>query len=137
MDQKAAAAAVSGAENSVGIALAFEEFFEAERARLFRALLLVTHDSAESEDLMQEAFVRVWERWDRVAQVADHVGHEQWAAFSLRVDRVGERRREAMLREHHGEIALHVAPFEEPEADLLEHCVGAQFVADRQEWMLT
>ena len=81
MDQKAAA--VSGAENSVRIALAFEEFFEAERARLFRALLLVTHDAAESEDLMQEAFVRVWERWDRVSQVADPVAYLFRTAMNL------------------------------------------------------
>ena len=55
--------------------LAFEDLFEAEHARLFRALLLVTHDSGEAEDLMQDAFVRVWERWDRVATVDDPVGY--------------------------------------------------------------
>lgn len=66
------------------IPLAFEEFFEAERGRLFRALLLVTHDSAEAEDLMQEAFVRVWERWDRIAHVDDPVGYLFKTAMNLR-----------------------------------------------------
>jgi RNA polymerase sigma-70 factor (ECF subfamily) len=42
---------------------------------LFRALLLITHDSTEAEDLTQEAFVRVWERWDRVGTLDDPVGY--------------------------------------------------------------
>jgi DNA-directed RNA polymerase specialized sigma24 family protein len=57
MDQQTAA--VAGPAEGLGIA-PFEDFFEAERERLFRALLLITHDSADAEDLMQEAFVRVW-----------------------------------------------------------------------------
>jgi RNA polymerase sigma-70 factor, ECF subfamily len=77
------AAAVTGSREGVRIALVFDEFFETERERLFRALLLVTHNSAEAEDLMQEAFVRVWERWDRVAQVEDPVGYLFRTAMNL------------------------------------------------------
>jgi RNA polymerase sigma-70 factor (ECF subfamily) len=69
------AAAVTGSSEGLRIALAFEEFFETEREGLFRALLLVTHDYAEAEDLMQEAFVRVWERWDRVGTLDEPVGY--------------------------------------------------------------
>jgi len=65
------------------VALAFEEFFEAERARLFRALVLVTHDPAEAEDVTQEAFVRVWERWDRVHTLDDPVGYLFKTAMNL------------------------------------------------------
>jgi RNA polymerase sigma-70 factor, ECF subfamily len=72
MDQQAAA--VTGSPEGLRIPLAFEEFYETERERLFRALLLVTHDSAEAEDLMQEAFVRMWERWDRVGTLDEPVG---------------------------------------------------------------
>jgi RNA polymerase sigma-70 factor (ECF subfamily) len=53
----------------------FEAFFVAERIRLHRALILLTGDRAEAEDLMQEAFVRVWERWDRVGSMDDPVGY--------------------------------------------------------------
>jgi DNA-directed RNA polymerase specialized sigma24 family protein len=56
--------------------------FEAQSERLFRALLLVTHDSTE-EDLMQEAFVRVWERWDRVGTLDDPVGYLFKTAMNL------------------------------------------------------
>lgn len=41
---------------------AFEELFEAERTRLFGALCLLTGNRHEAEDLMQDAFVRVYER---------------------------------------------------------------------------
>jgi len=45
----------------------FESFFRAEHAGLFRALCLVTGSRQEAEDVMQVAFLRVFERWDRVA----------------------------------------------------------------------
>lgn len=77
-------AAMTGSAEDLRITLAFEEFFEAERGRLFRALLLVTHDSAEVEDLIQEAVVRVWERWDRVGTLDDPVGYLFKSALNLR-----------------------------------------------------
>jgi RNA polymerase sigma-70 factor (ECF subfamily) len=47
--------------------VSFEEFFRNEHAALFRALCLVTGSRDEAEDVMQEAFMKVYERWDRVA----------------------------------------------------------------------
>ena len=49
----------------------FEEFFSSEHARLFGALCLVTGDRHEAEEIMQDAFLRLWERWDRVAEFDD------------------------------------------------------------------
>ena len=49
----------------------FEEFFEQERDHLYRALWLVTRNRFEAEELTQEAFVRVLERWDRVSATDD------------------------------------------------------------------
>jgi hypothetical protein len=46
--------------------LAFEEFFEAERGRLFGAVYLMTGSVEEDEEIVQDAFLAVWERWDRV-----------------------------------------------------------------------
>jgi RNA polymerase sigma-70 factor (ECF subfamily) len=80
MDQQAAAA---GAPEGVRVTLMFEEFFETESERLFRALLLLTHDSAEAEDLMQEAFLRVWERWDRVGTLDNPAGYLFKTAMNL------------------------------------------------------
>src|SRR6266508_4923880 len=45
----------------------FESFFEAEKAGLYSALCLVTHDRHEAEELTQDAFVRVLAAWDRAA----------------------------------------------------------------------
>ena len=40
----------------------FEEFFHAERARLFKAPVVITGSRYEAEDIAQDAFLRVWER---------------------------------------------------------------------------
>jgi RNA polymerase sigma-70 factor (ECF subfamily) len=51
----------------VGHAPSFEEFYEASYRRLFTALCLVTGNRHEAEEVMQDAFLRVFERWDKVA----------------------------------------------------------------------
>ena len=65
----------SGADVAVSPALNFEAFFEIEKDQLYRALCLVTRNRHEAEDLAQEAFVRVLERWDRVAELEDPHGY--------------------------------------------------------------
>lgn len=55
--------------------LEFDSFFERERARLFRALCLVTRNRFEAEELAQDAFLSVYERWDRVAEMEDPTGY--------------------------------------------------------------
>ena len=72
----------------VGVTTSFETFFEAERPRLFRALVLVTHDALEAEELMQDAFVRVWEHWDRVATMDDPIGYLFRTALNLHRSRL-------------------------------------------------
>ena len=42
----------------------FEDFFGTEHARLFGALCFVTGDRDEAEEIMQDAFLRLGERWD-------------------------------------------------------------------------
>jgi RNA polymerase sigma factor (sigma-70 family) len=54
---------------------AFEDFFEAERVRLQRALYLLTGNREEAEEVLQEAFIAVWERWDRVGAMDDPMGY--------------------------------------------------------------
>lgn len=52
----------------------FEAFFEANRRRLFGALCLVTGSRHEAEEVMQDAFLKLWERWDRVSGLEDPTG---------------------------------------------------------------
>jgi RNA polymerase sigma factor (sigma-70 family) len=61
----------------------FAEFFEAEHRRLFGTLRLVTRDRGEAEELMQEAFLKVWERWDRVREADSPSGYLYQTAFNL------------------------------------------------------
>ena len=51
--------------------LDFEVFFDRERVRLFRALCLVTRNRFEAEELAQDAFLAIYERWDRVGAMED------------------------------------------------------------------
>lgn len=53
----------------------FEEFFSKEHTPLFGALCLVTGDRHEAEEIMQEAFLRLWERWERVIRMDDPSGY--------------------------------------------------------------
>lgn len=71
----------------------FEAFFDAERGRLFGALCLMTGDRHEAEEVMQDAFLKLWERWD-------HLGHvEDLTAYLYRTAMNGfrSRRRRAAL----------------------------------------
>src|SRR5205814_10304852 len=61
----------------------FAAFFERERTRLFQALVLLTRDRHEAEELMQDAFLRVLERWDRVASMEDPPGYLYRTAMNL------------------------------------------------------
>jgi RNA polymerase sigma factor (sigma-70 family) len=56
-------------------ALEFGSFFEEERSKLFRALCLVTRNRFEAEELTQDAFLAVYERWDRVGEMDDPAGY--------------------------------------------------------------
>lgn len=53
----------------------FDTFFEEEHERLFKALYFVTGDRHDAEDLMQEAFLRLWERWDEIGRIEDLTGY--------------------------------------------------------------
>jgi len=71
----------------------FEAFYEAEARTLFRRLWLVTGNRAEAEELMQDAFLKVWERWDRVGGMDDPLGYLYRTAMNL----FRKRYRRAML----------------------------------------
>jgi RNA polymerase sigma factor (sigma-70 family) len=61
----------------------FEAFFDAEQGRLYGTLCLLTGNSAEAEELMQEAFLRLWGRWDTVHTIDDPAAYLYRTAFNL------------------------------------------------------
>jgi RNA polymerase sigma-70 factor (ECF subfamily) len=52
----------------------FEVFFEGTHLRLFGALCLVTGNRHEAEEIMQDAYLKLWERWDRVRSMENPRG---------------------------------------------------------------
>jgi RNA polymerase sigma-70 factor (ECF subfamily) len=70
-----------------GSAASFEEFFRAEQLRLHRVLFAITGSRPEAEDIGQEAFLRVWERWDRVGVMDDPAGYLHRTAINVFRDR--------------------------------------------------
>ena len=72
---------------------AFEDLVEAESPGLYGALCLIAGDRFEAEDVMQEAFLKVWERWDRVRVMDDPTGYLYRTALNL----YRQRRRRASL----------------------------------------
>jgi RNA polymerase sigma-70 factor, ECF subfamily len=63
------------AENDPTEPLGFEAFFAARYETLYRALWLVTRNRHEAEEIAQDAFLRIWERWPRVAGMNDPAGY--------------------------------------------------------------
>jgi RNA polymerase sigma-70 factor (ECF subfamily) len=81
------------------VAVPFEEFFELQHARLFGALSVMTGDRFEAEEVMQDAFLKVWERWDRVSAMDEPVGFLYRTAMNLyrkRLRRAGVAMRKAV-----------------------------------------
>jgi RNA polymerase sigma-70 factor (ECF subfamily) len=75
----------------------FEDFVGAEAPRVFAALRLVAGGRAEAEDLLLDALMQVWDRWDRVRQTDDAPGDLFRMAMSLYQTRLSA---EAPARAH-------------------------------------
>ncbi len=76
-------AAEAPASERLEASRSFETFYDAESLTLFRRLWLVTGERAEAEELMQDAFLKLWERWERVGAMDDPVGYLYRTAMNL------------------------------------------------------
>jgi RNA polymerase sigma factor (sigma-70 family) len=76
---------VSSAEISISEGMGppqrFEDFFEEESPRLFRRLCLIIGNRQEAEEVMQDAFLSLFERWDRVRAMENPSGYLYTTAF--------------------------------------------------------
>jgi RNA polymerase sigma-70 factor (ECF subfamily) len=61
----------------------FDSFFDEQKERLLRVLSIITGSRAEAEDLTQEAFTRVFERWETVGAMDDPAGYLHRTAMNL------------------------------------------------------
>jgi len=63
--------------------LTFEAFFESEKDRLLRILCVITGSRSEAEDLAQDAFTKLLERWEVVATMEVPAGYLHRTAMNL------------------------------------------------------
>src|SRR5262245_15224827 len=80
-----------GAAPKIGVPPTFEEFFGQHRHALFGALCVITGNRQEAEEITQDAFLRVWERWERVATLDRPDGY----LFRVAMNAFRSRRRRA------------------------------------------
>ena len=73
----------SGAGDGIAVQDSFETFFELEQERLLRLLWMVTGSLQEAEDIVQDAFLRVWERWHNVSSMESPTGYLHHAAMNI------------------------------------------------------
>lgn len=86
-------ATLTGVKSS---SVGFEGFFELEYPRLVRSLYLLCGNRTEAEDMAQEAFARIFERWTRVGGMESPVGYLYRTALNVNRRRV---RRASILAE--------------------------------------
>jgi RNA polymerase sigma-70 factor (ECF subfamily) len=76
-------APVAAEEEDRSARTGFEELFHRHHAELFRAMWLVTRNRHEAEEITQDAFLRVLERWNRVRSLEDPVGYLYRTAMNV------------------------------------------------------
>lgn len=100
----------------------FDTFFEEKRERLFKALYFVTGNSHDAEELTQEAFLKLWERWGEIGRIDDPTAY----LFRVALNAFRLRRRRAAL------AVRKVIPIAEPADAFLE----AEMRADVRQLLL-
>ena len=76
-----------------GDAQRFDDLYVRSRDRLASQLARLTGDAAEAQDLVQEAFMRAWLRWETVGGYQDPEGWVRRVAVNLAVSRWRRARR--------------------------------------------
>jgi RNA polymerase sigma factor (sigma-70 family) len=66
-----------------GHAATLEAFFADHHQALLRALWLLTRNRHEAEEVMQDAFLALWPRWEVVATGSDPVGYLYRTAMNI------------------------------------------------------
>ncbi len=89
----------------------FDVLFADEHERIYRGLLFITGSRSDAEELMQDAFLKLWERWDRAGSIEDPV------AYLFRIALNGSR----MRARRAVRASRKLLPLSGGEADPFEH----------------
>ena len=87
----------------------FAVFFAEEHRGLYKALFFVTGNRADAAELMQDAFLKLWERWDRVDRLDDPTGY----LFRVALNGFRMRARHGPGHAQAGAVASTTDPFDE------------------------
>jgi RNA polymerase sigma-70 factor (ECF subfamily) len=117
------------------LAASFEDFFEIEHSSLLGSLVLLTRNRADAEELMQEAFLKVWERWHIVQGLEDPTGYLYRTAMNAAFSR---RRRAALVAKNAARRVVGVDPFENVEMrDAIDRALDTLTPRERAAVVLT
>ena len=65
----------------------FDDFYAGSVRRVSGYVYALTGDRAETEDIVQEAYARAWQHWDRVSTYTDPEAWVRTVAYRIRVSR--------------------------------------------------
>lgn len=107
----------------------FDDFYVASHDRLLHVLYAMTGDLAEAQDVLQEAYARAWQRWDRVSSYEEPTAWVRTVAWRLAVSRRRKARNRlgAALRLHAG-----TQPAAEPSPDTAAIVAALRGLPDAQ-----
>jgi len=126
----------------------FDEFYRTTRQRVFRCVYALVGDVSEAQDVVQEAYVRAWQRWGRLARYGDPEGWVRTVAWRVAVSRFRRHRNRLLAQFQHGDDraprppdddalalaeALRAIPTDQQRAIVLHHVAGysvAEIAAD-------
>ncbi len=112
----------------------FELFYRSERDGLFANLYRMTRDPHEAEELVHDAFLKIWERWDRVRQMDRPAGYLHRTALNAFRTRY---RRASFAKRLHGRT-WKPDPLEDVEGrDRVDRALAALTVRQRAAVILT
>ncbi|WBB65002.1 SigE family RNA polymerase sigma factor [Micromonospora sp. WMMD812] len=88
----------------------FDEFYRGSRQRLLGFVYVLTGDLAEAQDAVQEAYIRVWQRWSTVSGYDDPEAWTRVVATRIAVSRWRSLRSRARAYLRHGAVETTPGP---------------------------
>jgi RNA polymerase sigma-70 factor (ECF subfamily) len=83
----------------------FDAFYAGSVRRVTSQLYALIGDLAESEDAVQEAFARAWQRWSKISAYADPEGWVRTVSYRISVSSWRKRTNSAVAHRRHGHAA--------------------------------
>jgi RNA polymerase sigma-70 factor (ECF subfamily) len=109
----------------------FDEFYARSQSGVLRQIIALTGDVGEAQDIVQEAYLRAWQRWQRIQAYEQPEAWVRTVACHLAVSRWRRVRRLAGVLARTGPPAITAGPGPDHVAlvDALKHLPAPQRIA--------